>query len=59
MKLLRNTRSTIIKNEHGENVPPSKITEIVLVRCNIVNSEYQQDSKFSNTSAPNKSFGQL
>ena len=40
MKLLRNTRSTIIKNEHGENVPPSKITEIVLVRCNIVNSEY-------------------
>ena len=33
------------KDENGENVPQLEITEVVLVYCNIVNSDYQQDSR--------------
>ena len=29
----------------GENVPHLEITELYLVHCNIVNSDYQQDSR--------------
>ena len=43
----------------GENLPHLKITEVVLVHCNIVNNDYQQDLKFLYTFVPNKSFGQL
>ena len=44
MKLLGSTENKITKNKNGENVPHLKITEAILVRCNIVNSDYQQDS---------------
>ena len=30
----------------GENMPSLKIAEIVLVNCNIFNSDYQDNSKF-------------
>ena len=43
MKLLGNTKSKITKNENGENLPHSEITEVVLIHCNIVNNDYQQD----------------
>ena len=36
-----------------------KITEVVLIYCNIVNNDYQQDSRVLYTFVPNKSFGQL
>ena len=36
-----------------------KITEVVLIHCNIVNNDYQQDSRVLYTFVPNKSFGQL
>ena len=36
-----------------------EITEVVLVHCNIVNNNYQQDSRVLYTFVPNKSFGQL
>ena len=36
MKLLGSTKSKIIKNENGKNVPLLEITEVVLVYCNIV-----------------------
>ena len=42
-----------------ENVPHLEITEVALAHCNIVNNDYQQDSKVLNTFVPNKSFGQL
>ena len=54
MKLLRSTKSG-----NGENVPNLKITELVLVNCNIVNNDYQQSSRVVYTFVPNKSFGQL
>ena len=40
-------------------MPNFEINEVVLVHCNIVNSDYQQDSKAWYTFVPNKSFGQL
>ena len=59
MKLLGSTKSKITNDKNGENVPHLEITEVVLLHCNIVNSNYQQDSRALYTSAPNKSFGQL
>ena len=40
-------------------MPHLKITEVVLVHCNIVNNGYQQDSRVLYTFVPNKPFGQL
>ena len=45
MKLLRSTENKITKDKSGENVPPLEIVEVVLVHCNIVNNDYQQDSR--------------
>ena len=59
MKLLGSTKSKITKNENGENVPNLKITEIVLIHCNIVNNNYQQNSRVLYTFVPNKSFAQF
>ena len=59
MKLLGSTKSKITKNENGENMPHLEITEVVLIHCNIVNNDYQQDSRVLYTFVPNKSFGQL
>ena len=36
-----------------------KILEVVLVHCNIINNNYQQDSRALYTFIPNKSSGQL
>ena len=36
-----------------------EITEVVLVHCNIFNSDYQQYSSVFHTFVPKKSFGQL
>ena len=36
-----------------------EITEVVLVHCNIVNNDYQQDSRVLYTFVPNKPFGSL
>ena len=41
MKLLRNTKGKINKTEYSENVPHLEITEVILVRCNIANNDYQ------------------
>ena len=44
MKLLGSTKTKINKNKDGENVPHLEMTE-VLIHCNIVNNDYQQDSR--------------
>ena len=59
MKLLGSTEKKINKDKNGENVPHLEITEIVLVYCNIVNNDYQQDSRVLYTFVPNKPFGSL
>ena len=45
--------------KNGENVPHLEITEVVLVHCDIVNNDYQQDSRVLYTFVPNKPFGSL
>ena len=59
MKLLGSTKSKITEDKNGENVPHLEITEVVLVHCNIVNNDYQQDSRVLYTFVPNKPFGSL
>ena len=59
MTLLGNTKSKITKDENGENVPNLKITELVLIHCNIVNNDYKQNLRVLHTFLSNKSFGQL
>ena len=59
MKLLGSTKSKIIKDENGKNMPHLETTEVVLIHCNIVNNDYQQHSRVLYTFDPNKSFGQL
>ena len=59
MKLLGSTKNKRTKDKNGENVPHLEITELVLVHCNIVNNNYQQDSRVLYTFVPNKPFGSL
>ena len=59
MKLLGSTESKITKNKNGENVPHLEVVELVLVHCNLVNNDYQQDSRILYTFAPNKTFDSL
>ena len=59
MKLLGSTESKITKDKNGEDVPHLEIVEIVLVYCNLVNNDYQQDSRILYTFVPNKPFGSL
>ena len=59
MKLLGSTESKIIKDKSGENVPHLEVTEVILVHCNIVNNDQQQDSRISYTFVPDKPFGSL
>ena len=59
MKLLGSTKNKITKDKSGENVPHLEITEVVLLHCNIVNNDYQQDSRILYTFVPNKPFGSL
>ena len=59
MKLLGSTKSKITENENAENLPHLEITEVVLIHCNTVNNNYQQNSTVLYTFVPNKSFSQL
>ena len=44
LKLLGSTEGKITKDKNGENVPHLEIIELVLIHCNIVNNNYQQNS---------------
>ena len=59
MKLLGSTKSKISKDKNGENVPHLKITEVILVHFNMINNDYQQDSRVLYPFVPNKPFGSL
>ena len=59
MKLLGSAKNEITKGKNRENVPHLEITEVILVHCNMVNNDYQQDSRVLYTFVPNKSFGSL
>ena len=59
MKLQGSAESKITKDKNGENVPHLEVVELVLVYCNLVNNDYQQDSRILYTFVPNKTFGSL
>ena len=54
MKLLGSTVSKINKDKNGENVPNLEVVEVVLVHCNLVNNDYQQESRILYTFVPKK-----
>ena len=59
MKLLESSKNKITKDKNSENVLHLEITEVVLVHCNIVNNNYQQDYRVLYTFVPNKPFDSL
>ena len=59
IKLLGSTESRISRDKNGENVPHLEVAELVLVHSNLVNNDYQQDSRILFTFVPNKAFGSL
>ena len=59
MKLLGSIENEITEAKNGENIPHLEITEVVLVHCNVVNNDYQQDSRILYAFVLNKPFGSL
>ena len=58
--MLGSTKNKITKDKNTENVPHLEMTEVVVVvHCNIVNNDYQQDSRVLYTFVPNKLFNSL
>ena len=58
MKLLGSTENKRTKDKNVGNVPRLEVVELVLVHCNLVYNDYQQDSR-KYTFVPNKTFGSL
>ena len=52
MKFFGSTKNKITKDKNSENVSHLEITEVVLVQCNNVNNDYQQDSGVLHTFVP-------
>ena len=57
IKLLGSTKSKINKDKNGKNVSHLETSEVVLVHCNIVSKDYQQDSRVLYTFIHNKLLG--
>ena len=58
-QLLGSIKIDVNKIKDGEIVPKIETVEVVLVRCNLINKNYQQASKVLFIFVPNKQFGQL
>ena len=59
MKLIGSTENKITKDKNVESVRHLEINEVILAHCNIVNNDYQQDSRVLYIFVPNKPFGSL
>ena len=55
MKLFGSTKKLIDKTKNGEKVPSLEVLEVVLVQCNLVDNQCQQNSEVLYTFTPNKS----
>ena len=58
IKLLRSTKSKITKDKYGQNVPHLDIAQRALFHYNIVDNDYQHDSRVLYSFFPHISFGQ-
>ena len=59
MKLFGNTKKLIDKTKNGEKVPNFEVVEVVLVKCNLVDNQYQEKSEILYTFISNKSYAYL
>ena len=59
MKLFGSTKILKNKTKNGENKPNLEVFEVVLVQCNLVDSQYQQKSEVLYPFTPNKSYAYL
>ena len=59
MKLFGSTKIVLDKTKNIQNVPSIQVVEVVLVQCNIVNSQYQRKSEVLYTFTSNKSYAYL
>ena len=57
--ILKKHSKSVTKDKNGENVSHLEIVELVLIHCNFVNNNYQQNSRILYTFVPNKPFGSL
>ena len=55
-KFFVSTKNKITKNENVVNVPHLEITKVILVHCNLVNNDYQDDSRVLCTFVTNHYF---
>ena len=59
MKLLGSTKNKKTKDKNVANVPHIEITEVIVVHCNTVNYDYQQNSRVLHIFVPNEPFVSL
>ena len=59
MKLFGSTKKLIDKTKNGEDLPSLEVVEVVLVQCNLVDKQFQQNSKVLYIFTPNKSYAYL
>ena len=52
-------KKLIDKTKNEENVPSLEVVEVVLVQCNLVDNQYQQNSEVLYTFTPNTSYAYL
>ena len=59
MKSFGSIKKLIKKTKNGKNVRSLEVVEEVLVQCNLVDNQYQQNSEVLYTFMPNKSYTYL
>ena len=59
MKLLGSTENKITKDKNDEDIAHLEIKEMVLIHFNIVNDDYQNNSRIFYIFVPNKPFSNL
>ena len=59
MKLFGSAKNLLDKTKNGENVLILEVVEIVLIKCNSTDNQYQQKSEVLYIFTPNKSYGYL
>ena len=59
MKLFSSRKKLINKTKNGEKVPGLEVVKVVLVQCNLVDYQFQQNSEVLYPFMPNRSYGYL
>ena len=57
MKILGSNKNKVTKDKNNQNLPHFEITKLVLVYCNIADSDFQQNSRVLYKFNRNNPFG--